>query len=323
MIRDYLDKTIWIFNHPKPETIPSYYVSGLMPSHYMGIKKVIFLENHSPQDLIDHFKPKCIILSKAFSTNISLIAKLATKKGIKVISIFDDWSFDNTIRSKLNLPIAKNSDYIITKTIFASREIKHHTDLDCEIIPDPIRFNKHDIFNDIDEPLNTCWFGMHTNHSSILEELSSIEKIGIKINLSIISNSSSEIINYYKNSNFKNLKIFFTKWNNKSNLDIIKNEIVLLPYPNDKKRIVKSSNRIIDSLNLGRFTIISKVDQFQEFEKFTYFGNISTGLLWLLDNKQKAKQITQDGQNYVSENYSLENICKIWIKLFHKLIEKN
>ena len=61
-----LQNTLWIFNHPNPETIPSYYVSGLMPAHFMNIKK-LFLENHNPHSLIDKFKPKCIIISKAFS----------------------------------------------------------------------------------------------------------------------------------------------------------------------------------------------------------------------------------------------------------------
>ena len=57
---------LWIFSHPKPQTIPSYLVSGIYPANYLGIQKVIFLENHDPKELLQKFKPKCLIISKVF-----------------------------------------------------------------------------------------------------------------------------------------------------------------------------------------------------------------------------------------------------------------
>ena len=319
MLKKTMQNTIWIFNHPNPELIPSYYVSGLMPAEYMGIKKIVFLDNHNPEKLINHFQPKIIILSKAFSTKVSELTEIAKRKNIKIISIFDDWSFENTNRTKPNLPIAENSDVIIAKTKFAANEIYTNTNLNCLVIPDPIRFKKSKIFEKIDEPIKVCWFGMHTNHSTIISELLNIEKINVKINLSLISNSFETIENFINQNKFKNLSLKLLLWNKNSDLDIVKSDVVILPYPNDKKRLIKSSNRIIESLNLGRFTILSNVKQFSEFEKFTYFGDISKGLHWLLNNNSKAKQITLDGQRYVNDNYSIRNICDKWLKVFQNL----
>jgi len=59
---------LWIFSHPKPQTIPSYLVSGIYPANYLGIQKVIFLENHDPKELLQKFKPKCLIISNKFQT---------------------------------------------------------------------------------------------------------------------------------------------------------------------------------------------------------------------------------------------------------------
>ena len=111
---------------------------------------------------------------------------------------------------------------------------------------------------------------MHTNHKTILNELTNLDNTNLKIELSIISNYFEDFSKSLNKMKLKNINIKFNIWNKKSNLDIIKNDIVLLPYPNDNKRLVKSSNRIIDSLDLGRFTILSKVKQFKEFEKFTF-----------------------------------------------------
>ena len=319
MFEEMIKNTIWVFNHPEPESIPSYYVSGLMPAEYMGIKKIVFLDNHNPEKLIDHFEPKIMIISKVFSTKVSKLVKIAKIKKIKIISIFDDWNFDNINRTKLNLPIAENSDVIIAKTKFAANEIYTNTNINCSVIPDPLRFKKNKIFEKIDEPIKVCWFGMHTNHSTIIEELSNIEKMNIKIKLSFISNSFEAIENYLMQNNFKNINVKLILWSKTSNLDIVNSDVVVLPYPKDKKRLIKSSNRIIESLNLGRFTILSNVEQFSEFEKFTYFGDISKGLNWILNNNTKAKQITLDGQNYVNDNYSIQKICDKWIKIFKNL----
>ena len=114
---------------------------------------------------------------------------------------------------------------------------------------------------------------------------------------------------------YLNLIIEYFEWNNSSNKNIVQSEVVILPYPNDKTRLVKSSNRIVDSLNLGRFTILSNVSQFSEFENYTYFGKISDGLSWLLHNKDEAIQKTKLGQEYVLENFSLKAICNKWLDI--------
>ena len=319
MINKFFEETLWIFNHPQPEIIPSYFVSGLMPAYYMNIKKVIFLDHHNCDEFFEKFKPKCIIVSKAFSLKIAELTKIAKQRGIIVISIFDDWNFDNQSRIKLNLPIAENSDYIISKTQYAANEIKKNTNLKSVVIPDPIRFQKNEVIKNINTPYKLCWFGMHTNHSTIVEELLNLEKTNLEIQLNIISNSFEEFNIFSNKFNLKNIKLKFSEWKNNSDKDIIKNDIVLLPYPKDNKRLVKSSNRIVESLNLGRFTILSNVKQFEEFKPYTFFGSLSDGLTWLADNKEKAYKITKAGQRYVSDKYSLKNICDIWIKLFSKL----
>ena len=319
MYTEFLKNTLWIFNHPNPETIPSYYVSGLMPAHFMNIKKIIFLDHHNPEELLNHFKPKCLIISKALSPKLAELVILAKGKGVIIISIFDDWNFENKVRSKLNLPIAKNSNFVISKTNSAANEILKHTSLKSLIIPDPIRFNAGSIPKTIKLPLEACWFGMHTNHDTILYELNELDKINIKIKLTIISNTFEKFESFIKTNNLKNIILKFIKWNNRSDIDILKNDIVLLPYPNDSKRLIKSSNRIIDSINLGRFTVLSNVDQFSEFKEYTYFGKISDGLIWLLDNYEDAYLRTEAGQEYVNKHYSIKAICNIWLKLFKEI----
>ena len=81
---------LWIFSFPKPANVPSYVVSGIMPADYLGIQKVVFLENHEPIKFLQYYKPKLLIIGKSFHSKILYMVQEAKKLNIKVISIFDD-----------------------------------------------------------------------------------------------------------------------------------------------------------------------------------------------------------------------------------------
>ena len=316
-------KVLWIFNYPNPNNIPSYVVGGIMPANILGIKKIIFLENHDPVKFLSNAKPKVIVISKAFSKNIHNLVNFAYEKKIKIISVFDDWNFDSfskTDKSKINLPIAEKSDFIIVKTEAASRVLYKNTKLSSFVIPDMLRFKSYESISHIRNPFEVTWFGMPTNHDSLVSELKKIEASNIKINLRVITSHINIIKNKITILNLKNINFQFIDWTPEFNKEIIKSDIVILPYTEDQERLVKSSNRIIDSLNLGRFVILSNVEQFKEFKNYTYFGGINNGFEWLQLNKAKAIDKVLKGQKYVNEFYSPESVSKMWRKIINQAL---
>ena len=308
-------KVFWVFNRVNFEVIPSYYISGVLPSNYLNSSKLIFLEEHDPKKTLNNIDARVLILLKAFDKGLLKLAKEAKKRGIKIICVFDDWHSQDISRTNYNLPLAILSDLVIVKTNSAAYEIESNFKIRCKIIPDPVRFKKNKIYLKNSNKLNICWFGTHNNHDTIINELKKLKKIPISLNITIISNYIGELKKKVSLLNISNLKIDLREWHKDANLDIIKSEIVILPYPNDKQRLVKSSNRIIDSLNLGRFTILSPVPQFKEFKDFVYFGDIMEGILWFKDNEIAAKEKTILGQKYVDQYYSLEFVSKKWKKI--------
>jgi len=314
---------LWIFNYPNPNDIPSYVVGGIMPANILGIKKIIFLENHDPVKFLSNAKPKAIIISKAFNKNIHHLVNFAYEKKIKIISVFDDWNFDSysrTDKSKINLPIAEKSDFIIVKTKTASKVLYEHTKLNSFVIPDMLRFTRYEPISRIRYPFEITWFGMPTNHDTLVSKLKNIDASNFKINLRVITSHINIIKNKIINLNLKNIDSEFIKWTPEFNKEIIKSDIVILPYAEDQERLVKSSNRIIDSLNLGRFVILSNVKQFKEFKHYTYFGDINKGLEWLKLNKAIALEKILKGQEYVNEFYSPETISQLWRKIINKVL---
>ena len=100
--------------------------------------------------------------------------------------------------------------------------------------------------------------------------------------------------------------------------EVITTDIVIIPYPNDHKRLVKSYNRITDSINLGRFAIISDLDHLREFSNFCFLGNIGKGLKWSKDNNLLAIERVKKGFEYVKKNYSVDTIAMDWKNIIYQ-----
>ena len=307
--------TIWVFSHPAPMRIASYVVSGIMPADILGIKQIIFLENHDAKKTIEKYNPKIIIVSKVFHTNVFNLLTYAKEKNIKIIAVFDDWNFDSnskTNNTAINMPIASIADKIVVKTESASKVLKKNINKVAKVIPDMTRFKEEKICKKISYPFNVVWFGQNSNHDTIINEIPKIEKIDLKINLKVITNFIAELKTNININKFSNISIQFIEWQPNYNEEIIKSDIVILPYTEDKEKLVKSSNRIVDSINLGRFVILSNVKQFREFKDFTFFGEVADGFNWLKDNGDLAIKKIAKGQKYINQHYEPKVVSKIW-----------
>jgi len=316
------NEILWVFSSENPMSIPSYIVGGIMPADYLKIKKVIYLKHANAKKFLLEHKPKIIILSKALHSGILDLAKEARSLDIKVISIFDDWHFEYTSkeiqeRSNLNRKLTNLSKIIIAKTDYAAKIIKENTMVLPKVIPDCIRYKTLPPIRSFKNPINISWFGNYTNHKTIIKGIDEISLSDHKINFQIITNRIEKIKDLLEvTKNIVSIKYF--EWSLNLHTYIKDSDIIILPLFQNNKSGVKSSNRIVDSLNMGKFVIINENEQFKEFNKFCFFGNIGEGLNWIKNNEEEAIKKIIEGQKYVMEKYSLDKICNEWKKIINK-----
>ena len=146
-------------------------------------------------------------------------------------------------------------------------------------------------------------------------------RVNKSITINVITNQikppHTSIIENIKKINLKKIKINFEKWDLSFNNEILKNDIVIVPSINDNQRLVKSHNRLTESINLGRF-VIANYTPYYELKDYCYIGNLSDGLDWIHNNKKQAFSKIKAGQIYVSNRFSKEIISKKWLKLICK-----
>ncbi len=319
---------LWVFSHSNPPSIPSYVFSGILPADYLNIQKVIFLKDHNPREMLTRFNPKLIIINKAMHINVINLAKTAKELNIKIISVFDDWYFikPESRRTQLrfvdNLKLAKYSNNIIAKTKSAANIIYKHTGFRAKIISDCVRFESQMPINKINYPFKISWFGMDTNHDTLEFGIREILEYNFEAKIKIITNKSDKIRSKLSNLNLKNISLEFIKWSKSMDKEVVTTDIVIIPYLNDHKRLVKSYNRITDSINLGRFTIISDLDHLREFNNFCFLGNIGKGLKWSKENNLLAVEKVKKGFEYVKKNYSVATIASEWKNIIYQNLKK-
>ena len=319
---------LWVFSHSNPPSIPSYVFSGILPADYLNIQKVIFLKDHDPREMLTRFNPKLIIINKAMHTNVINLARTAKELNIKIISVFDDWYFIKPesrgiqLRFIDNLKLAKYSNNIIVKTKSAADIIYKHTGFRAKIISDCVRFESQMPINKINYPFKISWFGMDTNHDTLEFGIREILEYNFEANIKIITNKLDKIRSKLSNLNLKNISLEFIKWSKSMDKEVVTTDIVIIPYLNDHKRLVKSYNRITDSINLGRFTIISDLDHLREFNNFCFLGNIGKGLKWSKENNLLAVEKVKKGFEYVKKNYSVATIATEWKNIIYQNLKK-
>tara|TARA_B100001769_G_scaffold265766_1_gene251351 strand:- start:123 stop:1091 length:969 start_codon:yes stop_codon:yes gene_type:complete len=318
-----LKKIIWVFSTELQ--IPSDLAGCILPANYLKIPKIIIKQDTNINKILDSNKPDVIIFGKCLNSNTINLAKEAKKRNIKTISCFNDWHFkaETTKQEKqfyLNNILAQNTDHIVVKSLEAGITIKKNTGFSFNVIGDCLRYNSFEISTTYIKDPKLLWFGSSSNHDTLLMGLNEIEKLKIVSKIFIVTNISQKLIDKLKSNYYKYIKLSLISFSEINLINVAKaSSIIIMPLIEDHIRFVKSSNRILDSLNFGKFVIKSKTTYHTELDEYCYVGNIGEGINWYFDNYDKVIEKIKNGKNFVQNNYSLESIGNQWLKLLNTI----
>ena len=211
-----------------------------------------------------------------------------------------------------------------------NRVLKEHTEKELnkskvetrQKIIRQVIIDARELISKINYPFELAWFGNSVNLDTLLFGLLEIEESNLLVNLTIITNYSDYkdyLYNKINKLNLKNISIKFLEWTLSFYKKLEDVEIVIIPYISDKRRLVKSTSRIIESMNLGKFVITSTMPFNLELKKYCYLGHIGEGLKWVKENQDKALQIAKSGNDYAQKNYKVKKISNCWDQLINKI----
>lgn len=230
----------------------------------------------------------------------------------KNIFICCDYHLDNQhsnhYRRMINL-----CDELVVCTSHMSKILFDECGKDSTIIEDPWEVSINDSPANFmkKEVFNLLWFGSTTNLNSII---SRINDIGDH-NLTLVTNHKDG--DYLING--KRVKIVdYSLATLAHQLEIC--DLVIIPQEiNTKSKMVKSHNRLVDSIRAGKFVIASPIPSYIELRDYAYIGELKNGLDWI--SKINPNQIINkinEGKNYVNKRFSPDLIGMKWDRLICK-----
>lgn len=299
----------------------------IIPARFLatrGYQQTFFTTPEEPDidEYAPHFiKQDVIIFSKSFNIYNEQIADLAKQHGVKIIYDICDNHFESHNLAKHYKNMVSLADTIVVNTSSMAEIIGQHTSRQAVIVPDPYEGEQHaPCFHPDPKDLNLLWFGSHTNLDSLQAMLPEFVPLSrnIPLKLHIVTTPEVGIEQFCEQFNTQelNFQLKFSAWSVEVTQHAIQNtDIVVIPSMSDKRKVVKSPNRLIESLWGGRFVVAYPLPSYQEFSDWAWVNeNLPNGITWALQNPTQVVKNIQKGQHHIAQYFSPQRIGSLWEK---------
>ncbi len=270
-----------------------------------------------------------VVFSKIFNDQCASVAEKAKALGKLIIIDFCDNPFSSNLEKKFVEKVLSMADMVTTATPQLATIVNQHTSACIEIIPDPIEgISYHPEFSP-SVPLKLLWFGQPTNFDTLdqlLREIS-VSTMPISLDLHVISldvnKNMGEIFDQYNAAQKGKINVHFSNWSIDSVWEALKNtDLVVIPSNDNESKLLKSNNRLTESLYAGKMVVAYPLPSYLEFiDTAVLTENILEGILWCVNNPQLTRERIEKGQKYVADNFNPKKIGQQWESIFLNLIK--
>ena len=226
------------------------------------------------------------VFSKHNPADIDLVQMLQEKGQKVAYDVCDDHFADKY--SSLYRAIIEICDIVTCSTQAMRESILSNTGRDdAVVIDDPYEFPEEEPV--IKKPGRTLWFG----HKKNLPSLN-----GYQVD-DCVSNAQGCM-----------------PWSMETMMMAFdRNQIVLIPHSDERKNAVKSPNRVIESIRMGKWVSASPIRSYEQFKDFANIGNVKAGIEMYNDLPEDVLiGRIKAGQDYIRERFSPKTIAEQWLK---------
>lgn len=234
-------------------------------------------------------------------------------RNIKFIFDICDDQFKDPVYVNLFSYACSNCDLIAVPTQKMKELVEYYTNKKTFIVTDPYERGRRQPSFSPSDVLKIFFFGCVDNFSTVpwQDIVNGLASINLKFKIDAIINYQSM---YDVNESF-----FQThEWSFDKQTKLLDEcDLVFLPFKNNSKNIAtKSPNRIVESINRGKFVVTNwGVDSYNDFKDFIFldeYDKLVDGILWSINNKEEVILKITDGQKYIDDNYSVDSVSETW-----------
>lgn len=291
-----------------------------LTKHSHVIKIVPVLDGTSLHDLLPHLTADAIIFSKSFSGLNEELAKCAQQAGTRIFFDVCDNNFEHPKYANYYRSMIALADKVIANTPQMAEVISHYTGKAAAVISDPyegVRGLSH--FSPLSSHLRLLWFGHPVNFDSLQAMLPQVlplaRQVPLELHIVTASQMGIEPACLQFNQQYgQQFRLRFSPWSLATTWQALQEtDIVVIPTVVDNRKLVKSPNRLIESLWAGRFVVAQPLPAYQEFAAWAWVdGDMIAGLQWALQHPEEVKRRIVEAQQYIAVHFSPAVIAQQW-----------
>lgn len=309
-------------------------VSPSASVRYRVLAPAAELESHGHQSRLLRYDPATsaeqldglltcdvLVVSKVLAPGKDALVARAHSLGARVVFDLCDDHFHTPQLEVTYRQLASAADRLVASTEEMAATIERETGRTAAIIGDPFEGPSGEPrFSPAPDRLRLLWFGHPTNFDTLATIIPGLRELSreLPLALEVISDpTGSRIEEALQNIHGGSDSPFttrFTRWSPEATWQgLAACDAVLLPSNSGARKLVKSPNRLVESLRAGRLVVAYPLPSYQLFAPHVWLGeDICSGVRWAVQHVAEAEARIRTGQALVADRLSPAAVARQW-----------
>ena len=262
-----------------------------------------------------------LVVSKSFHTENEELVAAMKSRGVKVaVDICDDHFARPDVGDHFRRLIAA-SDQVIASTEAMAESIRRNTGRDAVVITDPVEGPRGlPKFSPALPRLRVTWFGHPSNLNGVLGKLHELTALAetIPVHFSIVTADIADVRNLVSQigaaADPARCRVEFIPWSIEATWKALgETDVVWIPVDGGGKGMVKSPNRLLESLWAGRHVVADPVPSYMPFSDLVPIGGtLVDAIAVALENPSSVEQRIGEAQRRIATAHSPFECGRRW-----------
>lgn len=287
--------------------------------------RVDIIQSGLPADSSDLDEPlgaDVLVVSKGlFETSTEIVSR-ARQNGARILLDLCDDHFTSPFRDTC-YQLCRTADTITASTPMMAEVIARRTQRQAFVISDPYEAPPGmPCFNPSSGPVKLLWFGHPVNFDTLgtlipdLVRYASEQQINLHVVTENVANIATKLQALSEQAG-PGFGTRFTPWSQEALWRAMDDcDLVVIPsLPHDSK-LVKSPNRLVESIRRGRFVVAYPLPSYQPLADCAWLGSdLVEGIRWSLLHRDEVLMRISSGQARIERQFSSARLALEWEKV--------
>jgi len=261
-----------------------------------------------------------VVFSKSFRPEHEPLVEAMRARGTKVVADYCDDHFAHPEYGPWHLKLARRADQVVVSTEAMAAVIRRHAGRDPVVITDPVEGRRGEPrFEPRLPALRIAWFGYMGNALGIAQRIGEIEALArrMPVHLTVVTTPHKAVeamIADIVSRDPARIGVSFVPWSIESTWKAIEAcDLVWIPVVDKEQSLVKSPNRLIESVWAGRFVVADAMPGYQPWADVVAVGTgLETGVMEALADPARVVANLREAQRRVAREHSGYVVGRRW-----------